>query len=356
MKALRNVELEAGATSASKQSFSGWLYHGTAEQFDGAPVGANGWVWWSDDRSWAQKFGKRVIASNFANLGLFKLPADPAAAVDALGAAGIDTSGHDWDVQESYRALSDPEFGPIMAARVDAVGYDGFSHPDDRYSEGKGTAVALTNAALVRAFQESKAMRTLRLPRDFDPDEPRDETGEWTDGGGDGGSSSGSGSGSAGKLSDKEKADLDKFGPVSKDAKGYEALRSSKEFGKALAKLPRAEGTFYRGMALSSQKEAEQFAVGKTATFDKHSFATPQQKSAKSYAQVQVLKNSKAIPIILAVKNASAANYTAHRTGGKKGPTKEVVFAMGDKIKVTSREETVINGAKGYLVTAEHVR
>ena len=166
------------ADASSEQSFSGWLYHGTNEKFDGAPIGPNGWVWWSDDRSWAQKFGARVIEKDFASLRLVKLPADPAEAVDALEAAGIDTSGHDWDVQESYRALSDSEFGPLMAARVDGAGYDGFSHPDNRYSEGKGTAVALTNAALVGPFKvysegamsKAKPARVQRQD-DLEPDD-----------------------------------------------------------------------------------------------------------------------------------------------------------------------------------------
>lgn len=132
------------------RKFSGVLFHGAAAAFDGLPETPNGWAWFSPNADWAAKYGPAIKAFQVDNLHLLDIPFDPALAHAAFTAAGINTSGGDWNVQESYRVLSDDEFGPIMAERVIAAGYDGLAHIDRRYAEGNGAAIALTSRAFVK--------------------------------------------------------------------------------------------------------------------------------------------------------------------------------------------------------------
>jgi hypothetical protein len=123
------------------------LYHGSDEKTDGLPSGPNGWSWWSKDKNWAEKYGSQIVEHKFEKVKTLHLPRDPAEAKDALTNAGIEAGDIDFArFQESYRALSDPEYGPILAERAEASSFSGFDHIDNRYADGIGNAIALTNA------------------------------------------------------------------------------------------------------------------------------------------------------------------------------------------------------------------
>lgn len=159
-------------------------------------------------------------------------------------------------------------------------------------------------------------------------------------------------------LSEKEKDQLRVFGSGEKSWKDkgvYDKLRTSKEFGDTLAKLPRIQGTFYRGMVLK-EADASQFAVGKMLTIDKHSFASPKKDYAKAYAQLQLNFIKGGTPILLSVNNAVAGDYRAARQAyGEKATKKlEAVFEAGSKFIISSVRETVISGVKGLNVVAEY--
>lgn len=225
-------------------------------------------------------------------------------------------------------------------------------------------------------FEPTQIKSAIGNSGDFDPKDP-DITKDWDEGkhprepaGSSTGGQFGSGGGGESEaetpsaandygLSTKEKADLKVFGGgIKVDWKNkaeYDALRSSKDFGETLDKLPKQTGTFYRGMVIP-KKEAEQFvSVGGTITIAKHSFASPQRDYAKSFAQLQILRGAKgSIPIVMSIKNANAVAFGKAGYGASKNRL-EVVLPIGDKMRITSVRETVINDVKGYNVVAEYV-
>lgn len=204
----------------------------------------------------------------------------------------------------------------------------------------------------------AKARSAVLLSK-FDESEPRDEGGQWTDGGGDSSGGTGSSSDSGGSVSAKEKDQLHLFGSAEaswKDHKAYDELRSSKSFGETLAKLPKKDGTFYRGMVLSTKSEVDQFKLGNTITLAKHSFASPQRDYAKAYTMLQTtLAKKGSTPIVMSIKNATAVDFGS--SGYAPNSSKlEVVLPIGDKIKITSMKDAVFNGVKGFNIVAEYVK
>jgi hypothetical protein len=233
--------------------------------------------------------------------------------------------------------------------------------------DGRAATVADWHGMLKLIFDDGEIVfvRPVSETKDWDEGKhPREPAGSSTGGqfGSGGGGESEAEAPSAANdygLSTKEKADLKVFGGgIKVDWKNkaeYDALRSSKDFGETLDKLPKQTGTFYRGMVLS-KKEAEQFSsVGSAITIAKHSFASPQRDYAKAFTQLQILRGAKgAVPIVMSIKNANAIAFGKAGYGASKNRL-EVVLPIGDKIKITSVKGAEFNGVKGFNIVAEYV-
>lgn len=126
------------------------LYHGTKKNFSRVkPNPRNGFVWWTPNKEWAKLYGDKIHTRNGKGLRIVEITAETAreAAAD-LAEAGIDLTGlpepyegdDDYPEEEVHQYIGGT---PGLADRIKAAGFDGVMHPDIRYDDGIGVAIAL---------------------------------------------------------------------------------------------------------------------------------------------------------------------------------------------------------------------
>jgi hypothetical protein len=183
----------------------------------------------------------------------------------------------------------------------------------------------------------------------YDPAEPRDDAGKWTEGGG------GAGEG----VSEEGK---DKYGMSAKDraimydwmGSGYRELRSDPSFGKVLEKLPEVSGRFIRGTRMTEAVFAR-YKVGRSMKLDKFSSSSQRTSAAKEFmSPSQHVDPEKKVPVLFGFNGTGykIPRELAELAGSDNEA--EVVLKMGDKFdiaqikKVTDDEDV---GEPYYAIT-----
>ncbi|HEY5126777.1 MAG TPA: NUDIX domain-containing protein [Bradyrhizobium sp.] len=224
--------------------------------------------------------------------------------------------------------------------------------PDGKESDG----VVLAPPSRLGAFLNRKrdkdlaasiaggmAHDTLTLDA-FDPDEPRDEGGEWT-------------SGSSGAV-DKYGLDDDEqntmwawqsgagYGPDS-----YDRLRRDSSFANTLRKFTVYKGTVYRGLDLSHKKLAE-LKVGSVYRMDKHSAASTSASTAENFSGAGgagAWRNA----VVLRIEQASGRRIPRIYNQLQE---REIVLLKGSHYRITEVKDRVINGDKVHVVVMKEIR
>ncbi len=158
----------------------------------------------------------------------------------------------------------------------------------------------------------------------FDPDQPRDEQGQWSEGS--------SGEGEAGEAGEAVAKIVDKWQEMASQA-DYNSQRRDADgtVARAFETLPKHKGVVYRGLGLK-QKEIDRMVVGSTIKIDMHSSASKEEKFARPFALFSSeLSGGRPVLLEVKVKNAADISSLVH---GQNRYQKEVVLVKGMKFRV----------------------
>ena len=181
------------------------------------------------------------------------------------------------------------------------------------------------------------------MRRDFDPDEPRDEEGKWTDGGGDGGGGAGPSAGTPEASASKKETDAILFyqgydgNEINDDLRkgdGGEHAEKIQALDSLMAKTGLKQATtVYRGVKddVARQIQAAWAKSGRKATFTDKGFTSTsrEEKDVGKYFGHNVIRiNLKAGQHAIDVEQFHTLNAGEH----------EMLLPSGTKFKLTSYE------------------
>lgn len=206
--------------------------------------------------------------------------------------------------------------------------------------------------------QEEKQARVA-----FDPSQPRDEEGQWTDGGG----SSRRPSGSARKQV-KSKAVPSMTVPEIDSAhtqeledwtgNAHEWIRGAEKkgnktpevvrFQKALDEVPTYDGTVYRGGGISETR-AGKLKVGKELVLNADSGSSVERSIAEKamFDDQDLYRRKDASPVMYELKSKTGADIR-HYVNEQES---EVVLRQGTRYKITGHSQQVVKGQRVHFVT-----
>lgn len=211
-----------------------------------------------------------------------------------------------------------------------------------------------------RSFEEEDDVSTVK----YSPDQPRDDHGRF--GEGDGGSDSSSSSGGS-KLSEHDEKKLNAWLTGTDGSKElaaeYNKLRSDPAFGEVVDRLPKFEGTAYRGVVMKDG-EMHGLEVGKEMEIRRYSSATKDSGIAVNYANERDATSGTQgnTMVVMAFKDARAGDLGAvkHSDFHAAKEDQEVILHRGDRYKVASVRENVRMGPlasdTGSWITLERVK